>query len=137
MKFAQKLAMMMYGRNGNDNLNKFIMIITVILTVVNIFIQHFIVSIVMSSVILSLLALYTWRALSKNIFARRKENAVFMKFWGPVSNLLKLTKNKFKDRKTHVYKKCPKCKAVLRLPKKKGNHTVVCPKCRNRFDVKI
>ena len=35
-----------------------------------------------------------------------------------------------------MYKKCPKCKQKIRLPLKKGEHTVKCPKCGNRFDVK-
>ena len=39
--------------------------------------------------------------------------------------------------KEHCYKKCSKCKTVLRLPKQKGEHTVQCPKCRESFKVKI
>ena len=40
-----------------------------------------------------------------------------------------LRKNKFRDRKTHVYRKCPHCKAQIRLPKVKGEHKCACPKC--------
>ena len=133
MKFAEKLAKFMYGRNGNDNLNAFIMVIASIIVVANIFVSHFALSIIT----LLLLALYTWRALSKNTPARRKENAAFLKMFAPISNWIKLTINKIKDRKTHVYKKCPKCKAVLRLPRKKGHHSVICPRCRNKFDVNV
>jgi hypothetical protein len=31
---------------------------------------------------------------------------------------------------------CPHCKANLRLPRKKGKHSVVCPRCKERFEVK-
>ena len=33
------------------------------------------------------------------------------------------------------YKVCPKCKQKIRLPLKKGKHTVKCPNCGNKFDV--
>ncbi len=76
-----------------------------------------------------------FRFFSKNIYARQKENRRFMGVWSKIKSFFKLQKDRFKDRKTHVYKKCHKCKAVLRLPKRKGKHSVVCPKCRERFDV--
>ncbi|MBR5515382.1 MAG: hypothetical protein IKU52_04190 [Clostridia bacterium] len=53
-----------------------------------------------------------------------------------INGFLKLSKNKFRDRKTHVYRQCPCCKANLRLPKAKGIHTVKCPRCFARFEVK-
>ena len=70
-----------------------------------------------------------FRTMSRNIAKRRAENQKFCNFF-------KLRKNKFRDRKTHVYRKCPSCKAVLRLPKAKGKHTVSCPKCKNKFSVR-
>ena len=36
-----------------------------------------------------------------------------------------------------LYRRCPGCRVTLRLPKRKGKHTVVCPKCGRRFEVKI
>ena len=86
------------------------------------------------------MALWAWslfRMFSRKIYKRRAENEKFLKIWNPIKNKFRLMKNKRRDRKTHVYKKCPKCKAVLRLPKQKGKHTVRCPKCSERFDVKI
>lgn len=76
-----------------------------------------------------------FRFFSRNVYARQKENGWFMGIWRKIVAFFKLQRDRIKDRKTHVYKRCPKCKAVLRLPKKKGKHSVVCPKCRNRFDV--
>ena len=34
-----------------------------------------------------------------------------------------------------LYKRCPKCHQVLKLPLKKGAHTVKCPECGNSFTV--
>lgn len=39
--------------------------------------------------------------------------------------------------KDHVYRICPSCKANIHLPKKKGAHTVRCPRCNVLFEVKI
>ena len=133
MRFKEKLIRFMYGRYGNDNLNRFLIILAFILAVVNIFIPN----IIISSINLVLLIICIIRIFSRKLDARRKENARYMKISNSITRKFKLIKNKFKDRKTHVYKKCPACKAVLRLPKRKGIHTVVCPKCHNRFDVKI
>ena len=115
MRFTEKLARMMYGRYGNDNFNRFILVMACILAVVNVFEPN----IVMSLLPTVLIFWCTFRMLSRNIAARRRENSRYLKIIGPIKNKIKLLKNKFKDRKTHVYKKCPKCKAVLRLPKRK------------------
>ncbi|MBE6592034.1 MAG: hypothetical protein E7646_08345 [Ruminococcaceae bacterium] len=77
----------------------------------------------------TLIGVIIFRAMSRNIAGRRRENEKF-------SGFFRLMKNKRRDRKTHVYRKCKQCHAVLRLPKAKGKHTVVCPKCRNRFEVR-
>ena len=42
-----------------------------------------------------------------------------------------------KNDKCHVYRKCPNCKAVLRLPNKVGKHTTVCPRCNKEFKVRV
>ncbi len=48
-----------------------------------------------------------------------------------------LQKNKLRDRKTHVYRECPRCHAVLRLPKKAGSHRAKCPRCTESFEVLV
>ena len=123
----------MYGRYGNDTLGKALLWAYVALVLVSM-----IVSVFVSSVTFNLISLLIgfvlvffifYRMMSRNIAARRKENEKFTGFF-------KLMRNRFKDRKTHVYRKCTSCHAVLRLPKAKGKHTVVCPRCKNRFEVK-
>ena len=133
MKIKEKLTRFMAGRYGGDLLNSFVLITVAILMVVNIFVDSIILYIVY-------MLLWIWslfRMLSRKIYKRRAENEKFLRMWNPIKNKFKLMKNKRRDRKTHVYKKCPKCKSVLRLPKQKGKHTVKCPICSNRFDIKI
>ena len=133
MRFKEKLARFMVGRYGNDQLNNFLLVAVTVIIAINIFADSYVIAIVY-------LLLWGWslfRMMSRNIYKRQAENAKFLKLWNPVKGYFKLMKNKWRDRGTHVYKKCPKCKAVLRLPKRKGNHTVKCPKCGERFNVKI
>lgn len=132
-KFTNKLARFFYGRYGNDTLNKVLTAVYLVwliaFTIVDIFVNSIIFSIVGWLVTLALFIWVMCRMMSRNIYARRRENEKFCGFF-------KLRKNKFRDRKTHVYRKCKSCKSVLRLPKAKGKHFVVCPKCKNRFEVK-
>ena len=123
----------MQGRYGNDSLGNALMILYLALVILNIFLS----SIILSIVVLLLIFYIFFRILSRNIYARQKENRAWMKVWGKVSSAFKLTKNRWRDRKTHVYRKCPSCKNNLRLPKKKGKHTVNCPCCHTKFDIKI
>ena len=68
--------------------------------------------------------------------ARRREN---QKVLGALYRFKKYcnTKKQRANDKTHVYKKCPRCHSVLRLPRRKGKHTTVCPKCKNEFKVYV
>lgn len=132
MRFKEKLIRFMYGRNGMDKMASVLLWIGIALSLVNIFFHSLIIG------LLNYLILFycLFRVMSKNVWKRRAENEKFMRLFSKVSGFFKLQKNKFKDRKTHVYRQCPSCHANLRLPKAKGNHTVKCPRCAYRFEVK-
>ena len=132
MKFREKIAAFMYGRNGVDKLCLALLWAAVILSVLNMFIGSLILW-------LAEYALIIWcifRALSKNIYKRQVENRRYLSVWNKFKGFFKLQKNRFRDRKTHIYRVCPHCKSNLRLPKRKGTHTVRCPKCNLRFEIK-
>lgn len=81
------------------------------------------------------LAAFIWcifRMFSRNIYKRQQENARFLE----LKKKIVFPFRQLFDRK-HAYRVCPHCKAQLRLPRKKGSHTVCCPKCRRDFKVKI
>lgn len=131
--FTQRIVNFMYGRNGYDKLGRFVLILYLFFAVVNIFLNSIIVM-----AIETLLMVYSvFRFMSKNIYKRRNENEKYCCVENKIIGFFKLQRNKWRDRKTHVYRKCPQCKKTLRLPKRKGEHTVNCPVCHNRFDIKI
>lgn len=130
--FRNKLYKFFYGRNGVDSLNKFIFVIYMILFVVSIFIKLPVIAVLELMITL----IFFYRFFSRDISRRSKENQKYLKFQNKITGKFKLTKRKWKDRKTNIYKKCPKCKTVLRLPLKKGRHICACPKCNNEFKVR-
>ncbi len=132
-KFKNGLYKFMYGRYGRDSLGT-----ALLWTYAALLILHMILSLFIENpwyyvayfvVSWALVITIFYRMMSRKISKRRRENEKFVGFF-------KLMKNRFKDRRTHVYRKCPSCRATLRLPKSKGKHTVVCPRCRQRFEVK-
>ena len=133
MRFREKFIRFWYGRNGADQLFQLMMWVSLILSIGNLFAQTWILNVA----VLVFLGLATFRLLSKNRYRRQKENAVYLGILSKIKGWFKLCKNRFRDRKTHVYRKCPKCKNVLRLPRIKGAHTVCCPCCSNRFGTKV
>lgn len=136
MKFRDRIARFMWGRYGVDGLYYGLFIAYFVLVVIQKFVEIDFVKAIISLLGFAVLIFMFFRVFSKNIAARRKENEKFMRIWTKVKNFFVLQKNKIRDIKHFTYKKCPACKATLRLPRKKGKHNVVCPKCRNRFEVR-
>lgn len=138
--FRRKLASFMYGRYGADTLYWWsfgaIIVLWILRAIFSLF-RLYIAAWIMNILSTVILVLAVFRFMSKNIYKRSAENRKFNQLIGGIKGKFTLTRDKIRDRKTHVFKKCPSCKAVLRLPKKSGDHTVRCPKCANRFDVKI
>lgn len=131
MKFGDIYIKFMKDRYGVDELYKFLLLICFVLIVINTFISNNIIR--LFEVLLIVIIFY--RYMSKNIKLRKKENDKYLEIKDKIIKLFDYNKKKYKDRNTHMYKKCPKCKQKIRLPLKKGKHTVKCPNCGNRFDV--
>jgi len=129
----ERLISFMMGRNGPDALYNFTMYVCLALIILNLFFRSF----VLSGLYLVFFGYALFRMMSRNVYKRQKENAAFINARRKFLSPFKLACSRFRDRKTHVYKKCPNCKKVLRLPKRIGNHTVSCPCCHSRFDITI
>lgn len=116
-----------------DDLNRFLFVVFIIDFIVSLFTKSFIVDI--STLLLFIIIIY--RFFSKNKTRRYKENQLFLKcrkfLLKPFDNIIR----NFKDRKYHVYKKCHKCKTILKLPlpSKRGIKHAKCPKCGKRLTI--
>ncbi len=143
MNFRSRIAQFLSGRYGADQLYNFLFIIQIILLFLGaIFTVFGMISDVFTYLSFAFyviaFALFVWtvfRCLSRNIAKRRRENMVFLSLQSKLKGRGKA--NRPVDTDTHIFRACPKCKSVLRLPRTKGKHTVKCPLCENRFKVKV
>ncbi len=136
-----RLNAFMSGRYGNDQLNRTLTIVwcalLVLSSVLSVFGADFWIVIAANLLCLGTAVLVFFRFLSKKIFKRSAENEKYMKLHYGISEFFKLQSLRWKERKTHLYKKCPHCKKVMRLPRVNGKHTVRCPICNQTYKVKI
>lgn len=133
MNFRDKIARFMAGRYGTDNLYNFFTIVELILIVINMFFP----SIFLMLLIIGVISYSLFRVFSRNVSARREENAKYLRIKWKITSFFKRKKAPKNDKKTHVFRICPACKAKIRLPRKKGPHSVRCPRCNTLFEVHI
>ena len=127
----QKLLRFFYGRYGTDKLNLFMLISGLVLTLLGgLFFWPFVI---MGDILLVLAIL---RSLSRNIPARQREYAMFLRFWTPVVSWFQLQGRKLNESKEYKYFRCPHCRQQLRAPRGRGNIEVTCQKCHSIFRTK-
>ena len=122
----------MIGRNGPDALARTALWVGIILTLFETFTGFDIFSILG----LICLAYAMFRCFSRNISKRAHENARFVTLTAKPRAAWNRFKDRWDQRKTTRFLKCPQCGQSLSVPKGKGALRVTCPKCRNRFDAK-
>ncbi len=128
------------GRYGLDSLGKLnIVAILLFLILLNIgyAVKNNAFVWVVRIIYILLIVLFFFRALSKNHVKRELENRKYLGVKSRTAGWFRLQKQRFRDRKTHIYRKCPYCRAVLRLKRIKGNHRAACPKCGASFEVNV
>ena len=129
-RFGESFRRFMYGRYGSDELNIALLIAAVAISLINSILSLFlrvsavytrIVSPILYLLMLGLLGFSLFRTLSRNIYARQKENRRFRQLW-----------QRLRDRNNRYYR-CPKCRQTVRVPKGKGKISIRCPKCGEKF----
>lgn len=143
MNFRSRFARFLYGRYGADQLYNFLFIVQIVLLFVGaVFTVLGMVSEVFTYLSFALyvlaFALFGWtifRCLSRNIVKRQKENQAFLRLKARLFG--KKKPQCPPDTAMHVFRACPRCRAVLRLPRRVGKHIAKCPKCDHRFKVKV
>lgn len=132
MNFRYRLYRFMSGRYGMDETFFVITAVAVVLAFINCFTRNLFVQLA----VYALMLLAFLRAFSRNIPARQRENRFFKSVAGKIAEKRELHRRRRADFR-HIYKKCPHCGAVLRLPRKKGRHTTTCPRCGKEFRVRV
>ncbi|MBQ8796074.1 MAG: hypothetical protein IJZ54_06595 [Clostridia bacterium] len=137
MGFIQKIQQFMMGRNGFDSFTLFLFIISLGVSSANFFVWDYTASLILYGVQLLILGYAAFRVFSRSVHKRSAENRMFLKIFNGIKNFFVLQKNRIRDIKKYRYRKCKYCKATLRLKRRRGKHSVRCPKCRGEFKVNI
>ena len=127
----------MKGRYGADALSHFMLWIYLILSAVLLFVDHALVRLVLQGIAALVCIAIFFRMFSRNISKRTSENARYLRQKRRIKEGILLQRNRWKYRKTHVYRKCPHCGAQIKLPRVSGEHRCACPKCGESFSVSI
>ena len=118
----------MTGRYGTDQLNMFMLVLAIVLSLLANILNFSVLSII--GFVLIILCFI--RMLSRNLYARRKENDRFIKVWWPIRTKITNKFHQLKDSRKYKYFSCPACHATLRVPRGKGKIAITCPKCGER-----
>lgn len=132
MNFRYRFMQFMSGRYGADTLFYGLFITASALAFINIFLRLWILQIIVYGIMFYAI----FRYLSRNISSRSEENQKFKNFLASIQRKSEIARQRKAD-VYHVYKKCRKCGAILRLPRRVGKHKTVCPKCNHEFTVRV
>ena len=136
--FRYRLMRFFAGRNGADTLYyaSFVLALVCIL-LMRILRESERLNVIFFVLYLLFFGYALFRCFSRNVAKRQRENLAFRRLLGKLNAPIVRARIRLRDRKTHVFRKCPTCKNTLRLKRIPGEHTVRCPACGNRFSVKV
>ena len=128
----QKFTQFMSGRNGNDQLNLFLLITDVVLLLLSGMFAGSLGKILYPVVIL-LLGYAYFRMLSRNLCKRSEENGKYLRLRYKLMAEFRIRWERWVQRKDYKFFTCPSCKTTLRVPRGHGKIQIVCRKCGNSF----
>ena len=129
MKIKNGFRNFMRGRYGGDKLSLTLLFTGIACSMVTSFTQIT----VFYYVGLALYFIALFRMFSRNITRRALENQKFLMFFSKIATAVRQFFVRLKNSRKYKYFRCPQCKARLRLPRKVGEVTVTCGKCRHQF----
>ena len=129
----ERLARFMVGRNGNDQLNRFLLLADVVLLLLASLLGRTALGSLLYLLVLALLGLTYFRMLSRNVYKRRSENEGYLRRKQQLLSRLRVIKERWRQRKDYKFFTCPSCRAVMRVPRGRGKIRIVCHKCGNTF----
>jgi len=152
MKFRDRLMRFMQGRNGADEFARFAsgagFVLILVALVFTIFATGFSGKNDVAATVFRVLHWITYgcgalmigyslfRMFSRNVYKRQTENTRFLYRKNKLRRKWEGLKERWQNRKTHRYIRCPKCRQQLRVPRNKGKIRVTCSKCGEKFIIK-
>ena len=123
---------LMAGRHGYDELSLALLITGLVLSMLGGLTRVYL----LETASFVLYALAIWRVFSRQHARRNAENAKYLSLVMGVTAMVRQFFVRVKNYRKFKYFRCPACKARLRLPRKVGEVTMTCGKCRHEFKMK-
>ncbi|MBR4441820.1 MAG: hypothetical protein IKS52_00940, partial [Clostridia bacterium] len=123
---------LMTGRRGPDELSLALLVTGIVLSMISSITRVGLIYLVG----LVAYGFSIFRMFSRKIEKRYAENVKFLALWRGWRSAVRQFFNRLKNMRKYKYFKCPECHARLRLPRKVGEVTVTCGKCRHAFKQK-
>ena len=123
---------LMAGRHGADEFSMALLIVGLALSILSSITRFGLLSLV--STALFIYAIY--RMFSRQHAKRSAENQKYLSIFHGSTGEIRQFFVRLKNMRKYKYFKCPQCHARLRLPRKVGEVTVTCGKCRHAFKQK-
>lgn len=122
----------MYGRYGNDELGRFMLIAAMICCIASLFLKNGFGAVLYYASIFLIIFVYI-RMFSRNIQKRYQENIRFINKKNAIKKKYNTEKSIFSQRRYYHFYRCPRCRQRIRIPRGKGRIEIRCPKCNERF----
>jgi hypothetical protein len=132
-KLKEKLAHFMSGRYGMDKLYGLIMGLCLVLLAVEAFTK----SPIVGAFAWALMIVAVYRSFSRDYEKRSLENEKYLALTKGLGKRISLGMRKLKGIRNYRYRVCPRCKAVIEMPARKGSRAIVCPRCHAEFQARI
>lgn len=135
--FRYRLYRFMQGRRGIDQFCRFLLLTAMILLFLSMFpirIPYISNGVYYIGIILFIYGYF--RAFSKNLYQREKENNWFLAMRYRITRG-KTFRQRYYERKYYTYFKCPGCGQKMRAPKGRGMIRVKCHNCDTQFTRKV
>ncbi len=132
-RFRNTVARFMLGRYGNDGFNRFLFWLYFVIWVISQFFRRTLWGIAFAILLWGVLGVLLFRTLSRNIPRRQAEERWFLGWWHPTKRWFGHQFTRLRDIRRFRYRRCPSCRAMLRLPIKRGRRTVTCHRCHGQF----
>ena len=128
----EKLAKLMYGRYGVDQLGRAMLIFALVLCVLSLFVPRRLSGIIYYISLILIILMYI-RMFSKNIQKRYQENNKYLSLKASFLRKFQREKEIFSQRRFYHFYRCPRCRQRIRIPRCKGRIEIRCPKCSQTF----
>jgi len=152
MRFRDRLARFMQGRNGADDLARFsngvgfvLVLLALVFTMIStgmigrsdvaalVFRILYWVTFALGA---GLIGYSLFRMFSRSVYKRQSENTRFLYQKNRLIRKWASFRARWKDRRDYRYLRCQQCGQMLRVPRNKGKIRVTCTKCGEKFITK-